>query len=206
MTDPDRIHTVEQLRAVISEPHPELAQKNTDRLDEDACAFIARAPFLVMTTADADGRLDASPKGDAPGFVQVEDERTLIVPDRPGNKLAYGHQNILSSGRVGLLFVVPNTPETLRVNGRAELTRNPELLQRLASRGRPAVLAVRITVEECFFHCGKAFIRSKLWEPESWDDKQRVSFGRMYVRRKGGEAALAEAIDQAIETDYRDNL
>jgi len=206
MTDPHRIATIEELREVIGQPHPGVAQKITDRLDEDARQFIAVAPFLVLTTADAEGRLDASPKGDAPGFVMVEDEQTLVIPDRPGNKLAYGHLNILATGRIGLLFVVPNTSETLRINGRAELTRDPGILRMMAAREKPAVLAIRVFVEECFFHCGKAFIRSGLWAPESWRAKQRVSFGSMYARRTGGDQAMAEAIDQGIEADYRNNL
>ena len=201
-----KIESVEALREVVGSPHPELGEKNIDHLDEFAMGFIANAPFLVLSTCDAEGRLDASPKGDAPGFVTVADERTLLVPDRPGNKLAYGHLNILENPRVGLLFVIPNTPETLRVNGRAELVADEATLDALAARGKPAVLAIRVTVEECFFHCGKAFIRSDLWKPEHWSDRHKVSFGKMYARRKSLNEEVAEAIDGAIEADYRDNL
>ena len=201
-----KIETVEALREVVGSPHPELGEKNIDHLDEFARAFIAKAPFLVLSTCDAEGRLDASPKGDAPGFVTVADERTLLVPDRPGNKLAYGHLNILENPRVGLLFVIPNTSETLRVNGRAELVADAATLDRLAARGKPAVLAIRVTVEECFFHCGKAFIRSELWKPERWPERHKVSFGKMYASRKSLNEEVAQAIDGAIEVDYRDNL
>ena len=201
-----KIETVEALREVVGSPHPELGEKNIDHLDEFARAFIAKAPFLVLSTCDAGGRLDASPKGDAPGFVTVADERTLLVPDRPGNKLAYGHLNILENPRVGLLFVIPNTSETLRVNGRAELVADAATLDRLAARGKPAVLAIRVTVEECFFHCGKAFIRSELWKPERWPERHKVSFGKMYASRKSLNEEVAQAIDGAIEVDYRDNL
>ncbi len=160
----------------------------------------------MLSTCDAEGRLDASPKGDAPGFVVVEDEHTLVIPDRPGNKLVYGHLNSLANARVGLLFLVPGTPETLRVNGTAELTNDPELLERMAARGKPAVLAIRVHVEECFFHCPKAFLRSGLWSAETWPERQKISFGRMYTKFMGVDESAAAAIDEAIETDNRANL
>ena len=136
-------------------------------------SFIERCPFLVLSTSDRSGRVDASPKGDAPGFLSVVDEKTLLIPDRPGNRLAYGHLNVLENPQVGLLLVIPNTSETLRINGKAELSADPELLESLAARGKPAVLAIRVTVEECFFHCGKAFIRSGLWKPDEWGARHR---------------------------------
>ena len=206
MNDPHRITTLEQLRERVGLPHPATAGKVLTSLDAEARRFIARSPLIVLATTDDAGGLDTSPKGDDPGFVLVEDERTLVIPDRPGNKLAYGHENIIATGRVGILFLVPDTPETLRINGRAELTRDPALLERLAARGKPAVLATRIFVEECFFHCGKAFIRSRLWQPDSWPGQGKVSFGRMFAARAGGDAAMADAIDEAIAKDYRDNL
>jgi len=150
--------------------------------------------------------VDASPKGDAPGFVWVENEKTLVIPDRPGNKLAYGHVNILENSKVGVLFLIPGTPETLRVNGTAELTVDPELLEQLAARGKPAVLAIRVHVEECFFHCAKAFMRSKLWQPQAWPERQKISFGRMFAKVTGADETAAKAIDEAVEVDYRDNL
>jgi predicted pyridoxine 5'-phosphate oxidase superfamily flavin-nucleotide-binding protein len=105
-----------------------------------------------------------------------------------------------------VLFLIPGTPETYRVNGTAELTTDPALLERLAARGRPAVLAIRVHVEECFFHCAKAFIRSKLWQPETWPERRRVSFGKMFAKAAGADDEAAAAIDAAIETDYRENL
>ena len=126
------IRTEEALRAVIGEAPAGLQDKNIDHLDHFAADFIAKSPFLILTTADASGRCDASPKGDAPGFVHVVDKKTLVIPDRPGNRLAYGHLNILSNAQVGLLFILPGTSETLRVNGTAELDASPELLEHLA--------------------------------------------------------------------------
>ena len=200
------IATEAELRAVIGPEPPGLAEKNQPALDDFAAEFIAKSPFLVLSTADAEGRIDASPKGDAPGFVHVENERAIVIPDRLGNRLAYGHRNILANPRVGVLFMIPGTPETLRVNGRAELSAEPELLEQLAARGRAAVLAIHVQLEEVFFHCAKAFLRSQLWKPETWRARHEVSFGKMYAAKKKAAASTATAIDAAIAADYRDNL
>jgi PPOX class probable FMN-dependent enzyme len=204
--DPYHISTIEELRAVIGPNIPGVELKVRDHLDEFAREFVSRSPFVILSTAGADGRQDASPKGDGPGFVLVEDARTIVIPDRPGNKLVFGLQNILANPHVGLLFLIPGTNETLRIAGRAELTRDPELLQRLATRGKPAVLAIRVRVEECFFHCAKAFLRSELWRPERWPERLRVSFGRMMLRNTDGDEKAIAAIDAAVEQDYRTNL
>jgi uncharacterized protein len=201
-----RIGTVAQLRAIIGEVNPVVQVKLMTALDEHAREFIARSPFLVLATADAAGDLDVSPKGDAPGFVAVEDDATLLIPDRKGNKLIFGLQNILSNPRVGVVFMVPGTGETLRVNGTAELTNDPHILQRLAARGQPALLAIRVSVQECFFHCAKAFIRAQLWKPETWPKGYRISFGTMLAPKVGGDQQVAEAIDQAIAEDYKNGL
>ena len=200
------IQTEAELRDVIGAEIPGLAEKNQPRLNQFAIDFIAKSPFLVLSTADAEGRIDASPKGDGPGFVLVEDEKHLVIPDRPGNRLAYGHHNILANPRVGVLFLLPGTPETLRVNGRASLTAEPELLERLAARGKPAVLAIRVAVEEVFFHCAKAFLRGRVWKPETWGEKHEVSFGRMFAAQRKAPPETADAIDAMVEADYRDNL
>ena len=119
------ISTVEELRAVIGDAPPGLEAKVDDHLSAFALDFIERCPFLVLSTSDKSGRVDASPKGDAPGFLSVVDEKTLLIPDRPGNRLAYGHLNVIENPQVGLLLVIPNTSETLRINGKAELSADP---------------------------------------------------------------------------------
>jgi uncharacterized protein len=205
-TSPDRITTVEQLRAIIGEPNALVPQKLWTRLEPPAIEFISRSPFLLLATADAAGSQDVSPKGDGPGFVAVEDDRTLLIPDRKGNRLLFGLQNILANPQVGIIFLIPGTNETLRVNGTAEITAAPEILKRLTAREKPAVLAIRVTVRECFFHCAKAFLRSHLWEPGSWGDGYRVSFGKMMAAKIGGDEATAAKIDAAIEADYKQNL
>lgn len=206
MYDPHRIETEEQLREVIPPPRAALAQKIFDHVDEFARAFIARSPLLLLATSDAEGQVDVSPKGDAPGFVLVEGPQTIFVPDRPGNKLAYGFRNILGNPRVGMIFVVPGVTETLRVNGTAELTRDPELLERLSARGKPALLATRVRVEECFFHCGKAFLRSALWKPETWPRGVKANIGQQIARKLEAGAELARSIEEGLEKDYREGL
>ena len=204
--DPYRIRDEAELRAVIGAEIPGIAAKNINRLDEFAQRFIAQSPFLILATANAQHQLDASPKGDAPGFVKVEDERTLLIPDRAGNKLAYGHLNILQNPRVGLIFMIPGMRETLRVNGSASLHADPIELEALGAGGKPAVLAIRVAVEEVFFHCAKAFIRSRLWQAEDWPQPYKISFGEMLAARQGAGDEVAKSIDAAVEQDYRDNL
>lgn len=206
MSDPHRIASVEQLRAIIGDPNPAVALKLDTALNAHSRAFIARSPFVVLSTSDATGAQDVSPKGDTPGFVAIEDDRTLLVPDRKGNKLAFGLQNILANPQVGLLFAIPGVNETFRVNGTAELTADPAVLDRLAARGQAALLAIRVTIEQCFFHCGKAFLRSQLWRPEAWPAAERVSFGRIFAEKTGGDEQMARSIDAMIDEDYKTGL
>ncbi len=207
MSDPHRIETVEQLRERMGSASPVTPAKVESKLDDFARDFIARSPFLILSTADAEGRQDASPKGDAEGFVSVVDETTLLIPDRKGNKLLMGLENILQNPRVGLIFLVPGCEETLRVNGRAEITADPELLGALAARGQDALVAIRVTTDEVFFHCAKAFRRSALWKPETWTP-HKVSFGEIFAKRlaREGDREVVQNIDAAIEQDYRENL
>lgn len=206
MSESWAIESEEQVQAVLGEPSAAVRLKVFDHLDEQAAAFVARSPFVMVATADRDGRLDVSPKGDAPGFVHLDGDRALLLPERSGNRLAFGFRNILANPRVALVFVVPGVTETLRVAGRASLTRDPALCERLAAGGKPALLVTRVEVEECFFHCGKAFLRSSLWKPDSWPEGVRVSFGRQMAPRLGGDADLATAIDETIADGYRTNL
>jgi len=206
MADPHRVTTAAELREIIAAPSPVIEQKVFDHVDDYAAAFIARSPLLLLATANAAGDLDVSPKGDAPGFVAVEDAHTLLLPDRTGNRLAYGFNNILEQPRVGLIFVVPGVTETLRVNGEAEITRDPALLQRFVAGGKPALLVTRIRVRECFFHCGKAFLRSSLWRPESWPTGVKAEIGKQFARLLKGDAQLADTIDAGLAEDYEKNL
>ncbi len=201
-----RVETVAQLQTLIGEPNPLTPKKLFSALDEAAIDFIGRSPFLVLATADAQGNQDASPKGDGPGFVAVENEHTLLIPERKGNRLMFSPRNILANPQVGIIFLVPGTDETFRVNGTAELSDDPDLLVRLSARGAPALLAIRVTVRECFFHCAKAFIRSQLWKPETWQERKKISFGKILTAKVGGGDELARQVDQAVEQDYKNNL
>ena len=171
-----------ELRALVGEPSDIARTKEVATLDATCREFIARSPFVLLATADAAGRCDVSPKGDAPGFVLVLDDTHLIVPDRPGNRRLDGMRNLLANPRVGLLFLIPGKGETLRINGRAWIVRDEDLLERVAHEGRRPLLAVGVEVEECFMHCAKAFKRSKLWQTDQWPDPAMlVSGARMLL-------------------------
>lgn len=204
--DPHLLATLEQVRAIIGPEVPAIKAKFFPALEETSSTFIRHSPLLLLATVDRHGHPDVSPKGDGPGFVAIEDERTLLIPERKGNKLIQGLQNILATGRVALVFLVPGTEETLRVHGRAELTSDPALLARLTERGQPALLAIRVHVEQVFFHCAKAFKRSRLWQPDSWPANLRVSFGKLLAKKLGAGEDAAAKIDAAVEEDYRTGL
>lgn len=206
MSDNFEITNLEQLVEVIGEPHAMIKKKVIRELDEPMLEFISRSPLAFLATADERGQFDVSPKGDGPGFVAIESARELLLPDRPGNKLAFGFRNILANKRIGLIFMVPGMRETLRIKGTASITRDPALLQRLAVAGKPAVLCTRIAIEECFFHCGKAMIRSGVWKPESWGDSKESLLVRQIVTNMEADEATAELIESELEKNYRETL
>lgn len=205
--NPDYLVTTQaQLRKVIAEPPEILRLKISKELDDHAKEFLQESPLVFLCTQDASGAMDVSPKGDAPGFVEVADGSTLIIPDRPGNKLAFGFNNLLECPQISLIFVRPGIKETFRVNGRAQITCEPTILERHAVNGKPAVLCTVVTVEEAFFHCGKALIRSKLWQADSWAAERRISFGQQFAKLTGGGDEAARQIDSAVADDYENNL
>ena len=159
-----------ELREVVpppSEDSPPL-RKQIDHLDAHCRDFIARAPFFLLATSNSSGDCDASPRGGPPGFVHVLDERRLVVPEYPGNRRADSHRNLLENPRAAMLFAIPGLRETLRVAGPACITRDEELLGAMGVNGRTPKLGIGLEVEEAFIHCAKAFIRSSLWDPQSW--------------------------------------
>jgi PPOX class probable FMN-dependent enzyme len=162
------IRSENELREIYDQPSERAICKETPILGDDCRAFIAHSPFLVMGTAGADGTCDVSPKGDAPGFVQVLDERRLLVPDRIGNNRLDGLRNIVENGHVALMFFIPGREDMLRVNGRATIVRDDDLLERLAVEGKRPRTAVLVDIEQCFLHCARAAKRSGLWQPERW--------------------------------------
>jgi PPOX class probable FMN-dependent enzyme len=159
------------LRSLLGEPSALVQSKIADRLNELTRQFIERSPFLCLATSAADGSCDVSPKGDPAGFVRILDEHTLLLPDRPGNRLADSLRNVLENPHVALLFVIPGVTDTFRVNGRAEIVTDPELLELCAVEGKVPKLAMRIEIEQAYTHCSKAFLRSNLWDPERFVDR-----------------------------------
>jgi PPOX class probable FMN-dependent enzyme len=164
----DKILSIEELRAIYSQPSARAVMKQRPELDMHSRAFIALSPFVLVATADETGRCDVSPKGDAPGFVQVLDETHLVIPDRPGNNRLDGLTNLIGNPKIGLLFLIPGREDTLRVNGNAWIVCDAELLAALAVDGKQPKTAIGIEVTEVFVHCPKAFMRSHLWKPEQW--------------------------------------
>lgn len=192
----DLVTSMESLRAVVGgEPSEVARKKELPALDAHARAFIARSPFLLLGTAGADGRCDVSPKGDAPGFVRVLDDHHLVVPDRPGNRRLDGMRNILSNPHVGLIFLVPGNDFTLRVNGRAAITREPALLESLAVQGKTPRLAIGVEVEEVFLHCARSFRRGQLWEPASWPGADALPSMPCILYDQTGGAMSLEALE-----------
>ena len=183
----DMIENVEQLRESYGAPSTRALKKQLSRLDKHCRDFIARSPFLVIASADPSGRCDASPKGDAPGFVQVVDDTTLLIPDRLGNNRIDTLANLVARPGIGLIFFVPGINETLRVNGKSAITNNPALLEPLSVNGKVPRSAILITAEEIYFHCGKALIRSDLWNPDKQVRRSDFpSLGRILADQIGG--------------------
>jgi PPOX class probable FMN-dependent enzyme len=163
------VHTEQELREIVGHPADYVANKVADRLGPVHRQWLAHSPLGFVATTDADGRVDVSPKGDPPGFVHVIDDTTIAIPDRPGNKRVDGYLNVLERSRVGTLFVVPGRGDTLRINGRARLMADADYFDAMAVAAKRPQLALEIDVEEVFFHCAKAFLRSNAWDPASWD-------------------------------------
>jgi PPOX class probable FMN-dependent enzyme len=162
------IDDVDQLREILGTPLSRVIAKDRDRLHPEHLAFLSASPFCLVATSSPDGSCDVSPKGDPAGFVHVVDDRTLALPERPGNRRADGFANILDNPHVGLLFVVPGRGDTLRVNGRATLLSDAPYAEEMVVKSHRPVVICEVAVEQTFFHCAKAFLRSRLWEPESW--------------------------------------
>jgi PPOX class probable FMN-dependent enzyme len=198
----DTIASVEQLREIIPPPAGPAVAKEISYIDEHARAFIERAPFLLLATAGASGRCDVSPKGDVPGFVQVLDEHTLVIPDRPGNHRADSLQNIIENPHAGLLMIIPGVEWTLRANGRATIVRDADVLARCAVQGKAPALAIALYVEELFLHCPKCFLRSSLWDTASWmpadEQPQWAAVLRDHTKL---DAVPVEVIEKALAAD-----
>jgi uncharacterized protein len=184
-----------QLRALIGEAAPSTCAKISDRLNDQTRKFIERSPLVCLATSDSDGRCDLSPRGDPAGFVQILDERCLLIPERPGNRLADSLRNLLANPRIGLLFIVPGVTDTFRVNGRTSITTDADLLGACAVEGKAPRLGILVDIEEAYTQCSKAFIRSEFWDVSRHTDPALMPTGGQVLRAIQGEGFDAEQYD-----------
>jgi len=199
------VKTQEDLRAHFGQLNQLAEKKVLNHLDKFCRDFIALSPFLVLASSDGKGHADASPRGDAPGFVAVLDDKTLLIPDRRGNNRVDTFGNILASPGIGLVFLVPGINETLRVNGRAEISQDAELLTPLAMQNVVPIIGLKTHVEETFFHCGKALMRSKLWNPAAQVERNSFpTLGRIVAEQTA--AIAVEEAEKVMEEGYRTRL
>ena len=204
------VSDAEELRSLFPATHALALDKCKDRLDRHATDFLARSPFLCIGTQSPDGSADVSPRGDPCGFVKVLDDRTLLIPDRPGNNRLDTQTNILANPAVGLLFMIPGFDETMRVNGTARITRDPALLALLAVKDRTPVVAIVVSVQEVFLHCAKAFRRSRLWDPDQRQDRAAMpSLLNIILDQTSRAPANADEmrkLDAGLEEEYRKTM
>ena len=199
------VRSYSELRDVYKPPAPRAVQKVLDHLDVHCRNFIALSPLCVLSSANSQGQADASPPGDPPGFVRVLDDKTLLLPDRPGNNQVDSFQNIVENPGVGLLFFVPGMNETLRVKGKADIVTDDDELESMTVKGRPPVSGLRITVEEAFLHCGRALIRSRVWDPDVQIERSEYpTYGQVLADQISG--ADAKEIDDSEDEANRERL
>lgn len=181
------VTSLDDLAAIYEPPTERAVRKQIDRLDEHCRAFIAASPFVLLATSSPEHGADCSPRGDQPGWVEVADERTLLLPDRRGNNRIDSVRNIVLSPRIGLLFMVPGVNETLRVNGEAHLSVEPDLLTRFAVEGKLPKSVIVVGVKEAFIQCARALVRSDLWNPAKLVERSSLpSMGTMLAAHTGG--------------------
>jgi len=201
-----RLDSVDDLRSIYRQPGRGPVDKVIDRLDDHCADFLAKSPFFVLSTADADGICDASPKGGPPGFARVLDERRLAWADYSGNNRLDSFRNLVTNDSVALLFMIPGLDETLRVNGSAELVADGALCDELAIAGKPARVVVVVTVAEAYIHCAKALRRGAVWSPESWLDPVELPSAACIIKDHAALDADLASIGDARDRDLRTTL
>jgi PPOX class probable FMN-dependent enzyme len=202
------VATREELRTIYKAPRPTdgSIRKELTALDGHCRSFIGKSPFVLIGSSDGTGNADVTPKGDRPGFAVVLDEKTIAIPDRPGNNRLDTLENILLNPSVGLLFLIPGMNETLRVNGNARITVDAALRERLAVDGKQPQSVVVITVKAAYMHCAKAFMRSDLWKPETWYDRATLPTLGQILRDQLALAEAVDDIDRSLDKDYQKTL
>ncbi|HUR48389.1 MAG TPA: pyridoxamine 5'-phosphate oxidase family protein [Acidimicrobiales bacterium] len=198
------VDSMTELAAIVGEPSERAVNKVRHSLEPIHEDWLANSPFCLIATSAKDGACDVSPKGDPPGFTTVLDERTIAIPDRPGNRRVDGFRNVLSSPQVGLLYLLPGRGDTLRINGRAQLVRDGSFFDRMVVKGHRPTLALVVEVDEVFFHCSKAFLRSELWDPESWQPTALPS--RSEIAQRENPDLSTEALAEYYGPSYADRL
>ncbi|MBZ9998976.1 MULTISPECIES: pyridoxamine 5'-phosphate oxidase family protein [unclassified Mesorhizobium] len=202
------VTTREELRTIYKTPRPMdgSIRKELKALDGHCRSFIGKSPFVLIGSSDGEGNADVTPKGDKPGFAAVLDDRTIAIPDRPGNNRLDTLENILLNPSVGLLFLIPGMNETLRVNGDARITVDAALRERLAVDGKEPQSVVVVAVKAAYMHCAKAFMRSELWKPESWHDRATLPTLGQILRDQLALADSAEATDRWLDDEYKQTM
>ena len=194
------------IRAILGEPNPLSAKKIYTYLNDRMLEFIESTSLVMISSVDEEGFPTISPKGDAAGFIGIKDNKTLQIPERKGNKLAFTFRNVVESNKVGLLFMVPGTPVTLRATGTVRLIHDKALNKKLASRTQEALLVSEISIEKAYFHCAKPLLRSDLWSPSKWRQEIKVSFGTEIAENVGESEDFIEEFDAAVDSRYKTDL
>jgi len=205
-TLPQPVTDTAKLPEIIGAPKPEIATKEMPALDAHCRHFISLCPFLCISTADADGNQDVSPRGDPPGFVRVLDDRTVLIPDRKGNRRVDTMRNILENPHVGLLLMLPGVEEVVRINGKATLAEDPALLAASEINGSVPALGIIVRIDDVFFHCAKAVIRSKLWDPDTPIQRSKFPTYGEIVRDQRAPGADPADINADLQNDYKTRL
>ncbi len=195
------ISSTEEIRSILGEVYYSQDTKCIDHIDAHCRAWIERAPLVVVASMSGSGQLDVAPKGDPAGSFKVLDEQTLAIPDRPGNNRADTLINIIENPRIGLMFVIPNRREVVRVSGSAQITTDPDLVESMTVNGKSPKLVILVHVEEAMFHCGKAFIRAKMWEPEKWQSVAGLPTYAQTLIDHGKLTIATEDLQKGIESN-----
>lgn len=199
------VTTERELRELLGHPGPGVAAKDRPSLDDYDRQWLAHSPFCLVATSAADGTCDVSPKGDPPGFTFVVDDTTVAIPERPGNRRADGFRNVLSNPHIGLIYLVPGRTDTLRINGKATLVRDAPFFEQMTLKGHRPILAVVVAIEQIFYHCSKAFLRSDLWQPSSWNPTALPTRAEISHRLERPNETLAD-LERYYGPQYADGL
>ncbi|WP_410770062.1 pyridoxamine 5'-phosphate oxidase family protein [Fontibacillus sp. BL9] len=203
----DIVKSEDEIRELIGYPSELAKNKVIHYLDSHCKEFISHSPLLFISSSDDQGFCDVSPRGDEPGFVHILDDQRMVIPERPGNRRIDTMRNLLKNPRVGLIFVIPGLEETLRINGRARIIKEKELLNQMQVRGKTPLLGLGVIIEECYVHCAKAFKRSSLWDPDSWIDKKELPNIPQMISVHAKQLGLSEEeVSSSLHESYTKRL